>query len=839
MPAGVAPEMKTDRFVVLDDLVVNLDTGAVVGPFGQEHLTPKELAAFCYLHQRRGSPVARAELMENVWGYTSQVKTRTVDITLGRLRRKLQPHPSSTPLIATIYGFGYRMEGQGGSQAVELLEAEAPPVDLPGRNRTWFGNEEELDKLTKLAVEHRRLFLVGPLGSGKSRLALEIARRAAWNPLWVSFEDELSSEAMGARILTVLDLAAQSTREMLGALWSLPEDAVVVLDGLGALDERALMLLEVVCSAEKGPAILLTSRYGHSFRSAREHRMERLDFDMAVALFVEELEYHRPGLCTGKEDVGEEWIDATDGLPGAVIHAARQVESRFQLEVGPQTVDFEPFNRDVFGALQRSVGLRPMAVELGQFPDGVRWSEARQLWPDKLADLAQLVGLGLALEDREGSLRIARAVERLVGEELGGDALVRWAVNVPEEAELRSRKHNLYAALEQAEDLDERRSIVLKLSHLLRRFGELREALALLDREVSAPCTLSRFCSRIYAERGELQLTLGHPGAAATDFRTTLRFLGDADGGERAVVSACLANALSWGTESNEVDALLASARAASVDDWFRGRVELHSALCRVRQGRCEDVLVHVKAGLRALAERPTDSVRIRLCIVRATALSSLGRSEVALEAYRDAVRVAEGSGEVFLGGIALLGWGCAELARENPEEGLRLLRQAAQQVANSESHQGLALCNTGFALIQLDRLDEAEHDLQRALRLGETVGAHRIAGVAMGNLAMVFHRRGQLEVACDHYRRAIAMLEGSDEVLAYGLHLFNVLAAHQAGRVEPPLPVPGRDGCWYEFVDVREYVVALQKGEEAQEVTTAYGRLAVRFSGGPPTELR
>lgn len=71
-------------------------------------LSAKEIQLLRYLHEHAGAVVSRAELLKAVWGYTTTPFTRTVDVHVANLRKKLEDDPSSPALIQTVHGLGYR-----------------------------------------------------------------------------------------------------------------------------------------------------------------------------------------------------------------------------------------------------------------------------------------------------------------------------------------------------------------------------------------------------------------------------------------------------------------------------------------------------------------------------------------------------------------------------------------------------------------------------------------------------------------------------------------------------------------------------------------------------------
>lgn len=74
-------------------------------------LTPKEFDLLVALLRREGDVASRPELLDEVWRYSNtEVMTRTVDIHIAELRRKLEDDPSSPRHILTVRKAGYRLE---------------------------------------------------------------------------------------------------------------------------------------------------------------------------------------------------------------------------------------------------------------------------------------------------------------------------------------------------------------------------------------------------------------------------------------------------------------------------------------------------------------------------------------------------------------------------------------------------------------------------------------------------------------------------------------------------------------------------------------------------------
>ncbi|HEV8599439.1 MAG TPA: response regulator transcription factor [Gemmatimonadales bacterium] len=73
-------------------------------------LTPREFDLLLALLRRRGAVASRTELLRDVWEYQTGVVSRTVDIHIAELRRKLEPDPGDPRHIRTVWKVGYRLE---------------------------------------------------------------------------------------------------------------------------------------------------------------------------------------------------------------------------------------------------------------------------------------------------------------------------------------------------------------------------------------------------------------------------------------------------------------------------------------------------------------------------------------------------------------------------------------------------------------------------------------------------------------------------------------------------------------------------------------------------------
>jgi DNA-binding response OmpR family regulator len=77
-----------------------------------KRLTPMELKLLWTLAERAGHVMPSERLLMEVWGYPESVKTRTLDVHIGRLRKKLQENGDSPRHIITVPRVGYKFQPQ-------------------------------------------------------------------------------------------------------------------------------------------------------------------------------------------------------------------------------------------------------------------------------------------------------------------------------------------------------------------------------------------------------------------------------------------------------------------------------------------------------------------------------------------------------------------------------------------------------------------------------------------------------------------------------------------------------------------------------------------------------
>lgn len=71
-------------------------------------LSAREYRLLRYFAQNPGTTLSREVLLKEVWGYSEETFTRTVDVHVGSLRQKLEKDPKQPAMIITVPGLGYK-----------------------------------------------------------------------------------------------------------------------------------------------------------------------------------------------------------------------------------------------------------------------------------------------------------------------------------------------------------------------------------------------------------------------------------------------------------------------------------------------------------------------------------------------------------------------------------------------------------------------------------------------------------------------------------------------------------------------------------------------------------
>jgi DNA-binding winged helix-turn-helix (wHTH) protein len=168
------------------------------------HAEPKAMQVLEVLLDSHGSLVDRDTLLNLVWGRVI-VTPGTLTRLIAELRRVLGDDPLKPRFIETIHTKGYRWIAAVAS-AKRTVSRSGPPE----RSIELIGRDEDLTQLQVIAATSRLLTLAGPGGTGKTQLALELARRReSQQPnsvVWIDLTAASDERALPGLITTALDV---------------------------------------------------------------------------------------------------------------------------------------------------------------------------------------------------------------------------------------------------------------------------------------------------------------------------------------------------------------------------------------------------------------------------------------------------------------------------------------------------------------------------------------------------------------------------------------------------------------------------------------------------------
>ncbi len=120
-------------------------------------LSTREVELLAYLAAREGEVVSRAELLTEVWGYKATVETRAVDVTMRRLREKVEVDPAAPDHLLTRHGDGYSFVAHAHAPAPPPAGPEVAFVftDIQGSTAQW----ERLGSAYQAVIDHHAILV--------------------------------------------------------------------------------------------------------------------------------------------------------------------------------------------------------------------------------------------------------------------------------------------------------------------------------------------------------------------------------------------------------------------------------------------------------------------------------------------------------------------------------------------------------------------------------------------------------------------------------------------------------------------------------------------------------
>ena len=107
-PAPKAEEHEQEQKLAVDNLEINYTTRVVQVDGREVEMSYKEFELLYLLAANRNRVYSRDTLLEKIWGYDYLGETRTIDVHIRNLRKKVERDPDHPEHIKTVRGIGYK-----------------------------------------------------------------------------------------------------------------------------------------------------------------------------------------------------------------------------------------------------------------------------------------------------------------------------------------------------------------------------------------------------------------------------------------------------------------------------------------------------------------------------------------------------------------------------------------------------------------------------------------------------------------------------------------------------------------------------------------------------------
>ncbi len=101
---------ESDLTIIIDDLVIKLDTHEVFLGDKSIRFTPTEFDILVLLAKNKGKVFSMVNIYESVWNQEYMESDNTVMVHIRKIREKIEENPRSPRFIKTVWGVGYKIE---------------------------------------------------------------------------------------------------------------------------------------------------------------------------------------------------------------------------------------------------------------------------------------------------------------------------------------------------------------------------------------------------------------------------------------------------------------------------------------------------------------------------------------------------------------------------------------------------------------------------------------------------------------------------------------------------------------------------------------------------------
>jgi DNA-binding winged helix-turn-helix (wHTH) protein/tetratricopeptide (TPR) repeat protein len=316
--------------VALTGCEIDLVVGRCIRGETAQTLSSTEARLIAYFVDNPRRDIPRGELLAAVFGYSETVRSRTVDTTIQRLRKKVEEDPANPNHILTVHGIGYRFEPF--SVALPSFFPSQLSEDQPGVSDKFFGRQDVRDEVLRhFDAGAPIVSIVGAGGMGKTRFArwLGMAVTDRWTCTHVDVSRARTAEAVVHATIAALHSRAPADEDPSMVIGRILERCpmMIVLDGFEHVVEDAEAVSQWLTPTSES-RLLVTSRVPLGIPNETVIALGPLSARHAAALFLARVRAVDPTIA-GSLDLSRlrDVVERLDCMPLAIEIAAAQART--------------------------------------------------------------------------------------------------------------------------------------------------------------------------------------------------------------------------------------------------------------------------------------------------------------------------------------------------------------------------------------------------------------------------------------------------------------------------------------------------------------------------------